>query len=82
MEIDRLIQQIRKFRRQGYAVEINEANDHAGCVAAPVIDASGHCIAAISVVVPEQRLGKATREKLIEAVRAAADGLSHRLGAP
>jgi DNA-binding IclR family transcriptional regulator len=82
MEIDRLIQQIRKFRRQGYAVEINEANDHAGCVAAPVIDASGHCIAAVSVVVPEQRLGKATREKLIEAVRAAADGLSHRLGAP
>jgi DNA-binding IclR family transcriptional regulator len=82
MEVEKLIQQIRKFRRQGYAVEINEANDHAGCVAAPVIDASGRCIAAISVVAPEQRLGKANRDKLIEAVRAAADGLSHRLGAP
>jgi IclR family KDG regulon transcriptional repressor len=82
MDVEKLIQQIRKFRRQGYAVEINEANDHAGCVAAPVIDATGRCIAAISVVAPEQRLGKANREKLIEAVRGAADGLSHRLGAP
>jgi DNA-binding IclR family transcriptional regulator len=82
MEVDKLIQQIRKFRKQGYAVEINEANDHAGCVAAPVIDATGRCIAAISAVAPEQRLGKASRDKLIEAVRAAAEGLSHRLGAP
>jgi DNA-binding IclR family transcriptional regulator len=82
MDADKLIQQIRKFRRQGYAVEINEANNHAGCVAAPVIDATGRCVAAISVVAPEQRLDKASRDKLIEAVRNAAEGLSHRLGAP
>jgi DNA-binding IclR family transcriptional regulator len=82
MDVEKLVQQIRKFRRQGYAVEINEANDHAGCVAAPVIDATGHCVAAISVVAPEQRLDRVSRDKLIEAVRNAADGLSHRLGAP
>jgi len=80
--VERLVQQIRKFRRQGYAVEINEANDHAGCVAAPVIDATGRCVAAISVVAPEQRLDRVSRDKLIEAVRNAAEGLSHRLGAP
>jgi len=82
MDVDKLVQQIRKFRRQGYAVEINEANDHAGCVAAPVIDATGHCVAAISVVAPEQRLDRVSRDKLIDAVRNAAEGLSHRLGAP
>jgi DNA-binding IclR family transcriptional regulator len=82
MDVEKLVQQIRRFRRQGYAVEINEANDHAGCVAAPVIDATGHCVAAISVVAPEQRLDRVSRDKLIDAVRNAAEGLSHRLGAP
>lgn len=76
------IQQVRRFRRQGYAMEVNETNEHAGCVAAPVIDASGRCVAAISIVAPEQRLGKANRESLISAVREAAGRLSGRLGAP
>jgi DNA-binding IclR family transcriptional regulator len=73
---------VRKFRRQGYAIEVNETNEHAGCVAAPVIDMSGRCVAAISIVAPEQRLGKANRETLIAAVRQAAGRLSSRLGAP
>ena len=54
--------QIRRFRRQGYATELNEANEHAGCVAAPVIDASGRCIAALSIVAPEQRMIKKNRD--------------------
>jgi len=81
-DLDQFVQQVRKMRKQGYATEVNETNEHAGCVAAPVIDASGRCVAAISVVAPEQRLGKANRDKLISAVRAAAERLSSRLGAP
>jgi DNA-binding IclR family transcriptional regulator len=77
--IDKLIAQIRRFRRRGYAIEINEANGHAGSVAAPIIDASGRCIAAISVVAPEQRLGRENRTHLIAAVCDAADRLSRRL---
>ena len=80
VDIEKLVQQIRRFRRQGYAVEINEANEHAGCVAAPVIDSSERCVAALSVVAPEQRLEKADRDRLIVAVRAAAGRLSQRLG--
>lgn len=76
----KLITQIRKFRKQGYATELNETNEHAGCVAAPVIDASGRCIAALSVVVPEQRLVKSNRDYLIERVVNAAEKLSRRLG--
>ncbi|WP_162913213.1 IclR family transcriptional regulator [Rhodospirillaceae bacterium SYSU D60014] len=79
-DIDDLVMQIRKFRKQGYAVELNEANEHAGCVAAPVIDATGDCVAAVSIVAPEQRLQKKQRETLIAAVKAAANKLSHRLG--
>lgn len=80
MDIDRLMAQIRKARRQGYATELNETNEHAGCVAAPVIDSSGRCVAALSVVAPEQRLNKANRDRLIIVVREAAEKLSRRLG--
>jgi DNA-binding IclR family transcriptional regulator len=80
LDIEKLIGQIRKARRQGYSTELNETNEHAGCVAAPVIDSSGRCIAALSVVAPEQRLNKANRDRLIVAVREAAEKLSHRLG--
>lgn len=81
-DVEQLAAQIRQFRAQGFGTEVNEVNDHAGCVAAPVLDASGHCVAAISVVAPEQRLGAGNRPKLIDAVRDAAARLSRRLGAP
>jgi DNA-binding IclR family transcriptional regulator len=80
-DVPKLIQQIRKFRKQGYATELNETNEHAGCVAAPVIDGSGRCVAAISVVAPEHRLGKQNRDELIRRVREASAKLSGRLGA-
>lgn len=80
LDVKKLVQQIRRFRKQGYATELNEANEHAGCVAAPVIDESGRCIAAVSIVAPEQRLAKDNRERLIAAVRDAASRLSRRLG--
>lgn len=81
-DVNLLIAQIRRARAHGYAVELNETNAHAGCVAAPVLDASGHCIAAISIVAPEQRLQRKQRETLIHAVKEHAGRLSHRLGAP
>ena len=79
-DVDSLMGEIRRFRKRGYGIEVNEANEHAGCVAAPVIDNSGRCIAAISIVVPEQRLAKGNREQLIAAVRQAAEKLTQRMG--
>lgn len=81
-DIDALVAQIRTFRAQGYGFELGESNAHAGCVAAPVTDGSGHCVAAISVVAPEQRLQAENRSFLIEATTEAARRLSRRLGAP
>jgi DNA-binding IclR family transcriptional regulator len=79
MDVQTVIEQVRAFRKQGYGLESNEANDHAGCVAAPVIDAQGRCVAAISVAVPEHRLAEPDRSMLIAAVTAAAERLSGRL---
>jgi DNA-binding IclR family transcriptional regulator len=78
---DELVRQIKRFRTQGFGFELNEANEHAGCVAAPVTDVSGKCVAAISIVAPEQRLQRRHRELLIAAVCRAAERLSRRLGA-
>jgi DNA-binding IclR family transcriptional regulator len=80
-EPEELVRQIKRFRAQGYGFELNEANEHAGCVAAPVTDASGRCVAAISIVAPKQRLQRPHRDMLIAAVRRAAEKLSRRLGA-
>jgi DNA-binding IclR family transcriptional regulator len=81
-DVNTLVAQIRRARTQGYAVELNETNAHAGCVAAPVLDAAGRCVAAISIVAPEQRMQRKQREALIQAVKEHASRLSHRLGAP
>ena len=70
-DVAKLIRQIRLFRRQGYGTEINEVNEHAGCVAAPVIDGNGRCVAAISIVAPEQRLDKSNLGALAKSVMAA-----------
>jgi len=80
-DVVELIKQIRLFRSRGYGIEIGEANEHAGCVAAPVLDRNGHCIAAISVAAPEFRLSEGERPAIIEAVCRAANRLSSRLGA-
>ena len=81
LDIAVLIKQIRMFRSSGYGIEIGEANEHAGCVAAPVLDRHGRCIAAISVAAPEFRLSDSERPAVIKAVCKAADRLSRRLGA-
>lgn len=81
-DVNTLVAQIRRARAQGYAVELNETNAHAGCVAAPVLDSSGRCVAAISIVAPEQRMQRKQRETLIAAVKEHAGRLSRRLGAP
>ncbi len=78
-DIPRLIAQIRRFRRLGHAFELNEANEHAGCVAAPVLDRSGKVIAALSVAAPEPRLTRAGRALLVAAVVRAAEELARRL---
>jgi DNA-binding IclR family transcriptional regulator len=79
-DVAALMAQVRAFRAQGWGWEVNEANEHAGCVAAPVIDGEGRCVAAISVVAPEQRVGGPDRDGLIAAVVEAAGALTRRIG--
>ena len=81
LDVGVLVKEVRQARKRGYATEVNETNEHAGCVAAPVYDGSGRCIAAISVVVPSARLTARHRSSLVAEVTGAASRLSRRLGA-
>jgi len=78
-DVDRLVAQIRAARKDGHAFEIGETNEHAGCVAAPVLGNAGHVIAALSLAAPEQRLNSPDRMMLVAAVRRAAAVLSAAL---
>jgi DNA-binding IclR family transcriptional regulator len=71
-DVDHLVMQIRDARTAGHAIEIGETNEHAGCVAAPVLDGEGKVIAALSLAAPEQRLNSPDRAMLVAAVRRAA----------
>ena len=80
-DVKKLIAQIRQFRDRAMRTEINETNEHAGCVAAPVIDGSALRRRA------QRRRARAApgsprpADYLIAAVRDAAQKLVARLGA-
>jgi DNA-binding IclR family transcriptional regulator len=78
----RYLQEVRRVRRLGYAVDDEEYLPGVRAVAAPVRDARGRVVATLTVVGSSARL---TRERLAEAARAVtaeAGELSRRLGAP
>jgi DNA-binding IclR family transcriptional regulator len=78
---DKLFEHLRAVGAQGYAVDIGEYEPGLCCVAAPVHDASGRVVAALSVSGPSFRMEpQALHTHLASAVVNAAEHLSQRLG--
>lgn len=78
----KLLEEVRTARIQGYAVDFEEYQQGLCCVAAPIQDAEGRVLAAISLAGPSFRLGEAqlhgaARDILVEG----AARLSRDLGA-
>lgn len=71
---------LERIRETGIGEDDRESNPEVCCVAAPVHDITGACVAAISVSVPQARMTPASRPMLIEAVRSGAAELSAALG--
>lgn len=69
-------------RARGWGEEFCESNDHVRCVAAPVFDRLGTCVAAMSISIPVLRWDEAVRSRYVELVRAGAAEMSRRLGGP
>jgi IclR family acetate operon transcriptional repressor len=79
---DRYFEELARVRRRGFAIDDQEYLPGVRAVSAPVYDARGRVVAALSVVGSSARL---TRDRLAgaaAAVSSAAAAISRRLGAP
>lgn len=79
-DIEKLHQQLTIIRRQGFAIDDEEFETGVRCVAAPVVDSTGTCIAAMSVSGPAERLTQARAEELGPVVSEIASRCSDLLG--
>jgi DNA-binding IclR family transcriptional regulator len=77
-----LARELAKVRRDGYAVGMEELEPGFVAIGAPVRNAHGRTVAAVSVGGPKARLGGARVRTVAARVRAAADRISRRLGDP
>ena len=69
------------IRRQGYAVDREEREVGVRCIAAPIFEMTGRCVAALSIAAPSSRLSlPVDASPLVPAVRGAAQAVSHSLG--
>ena len=75
-----LSNEIRKVKRQGYAVDDEETEVGGRCLGAPIFDKEGRIVAAISVIGPANRIKKGLFGKLSIQVRKAAAQASAALG--
>ncbi len=76
----RLRAEVAATRERGYALDYEESTPGLCCVAAPVYDATGCMVAAMSIAVPTMRFSDARRDELLNLVRMQARRLSTILG--
>ncbi|WP_273888099.1 IclR family transcriptional regulator [Rubrobacter naiadicus] len=67
-------------RERGYAVDDTESDEEVRCVAAPIFDGEGRCIAAMSVSAPAYRLPEERQAALGALVREYAGRVTHTYG--
>jgi DNA-binding IclR family transcriptional regulator len=77
-----LERELAKVRREGHAVGMEELEPGFIAIGAPVRNAHGRTVAAVSVGGPKARLGGTRLRTAIARVRKAADRISRRLGDP
>ncbi len=75
-----LVAELGRIQRLGYAVDNEEAELGARCVAAPVLDSSGYVAAGISVSGPTIRMSRARTTEIAGAIKRAALEISRHLG--
>jgi DNA-binding IclR family transcriptional regulator len=65
--------------RERLSIQISESDFSVSCVASPICDASGTCVATISIVLPEHKVLQ-DRERYTGAVKASAERIEATLG--
>lgn len=78
--VETVLQELEQVRQQGYAVDREEREIGVRCLAAPVRDATGRVVAALSLSAPAVRLPEGRLAELASDVLETAQMLSLRLG--
>jgi len=76
----KLHQELTRVRDLGYALDVAEEHDGVHCVAAPVLDARGYPVAALTTTGPSDRLTNDKLKPLGEMMKDYAQQISSRLG--
>jgi DNA-binding IclR family transcriptional regulator len=80
-EMPRLTEELNRIREQGFALDNEETFPGIRCVGAPIRDAGGKVIAAVSVTVPAQRMNDERVRELWRLVTGTARMISERVAA-
>ncbi|MFT3723317.1 MAG: IclR family transcriptional regulator [Hyphomonadaceae bacterium] len=80
VRISTWLERMRDYAKNGYAFDLEENEDRIRCVAAPIRDATGRIVAAISVSSAEQYMSDSRMRGLIPDVQETAGDISHALG--
>jgi DNA-binding IclR family transcriptional regulator len=80
-EMPRLIEELGRIREQGFALDNEETFPGIRCVGAPIRDAGGRVVAAVSVTVPVQRMSDERVRELWRLVTNTARMISERVAA-
>jgi len=77
----RFLEEMRKIRRNGYSLDMEEREEGVRCVAAPIFNMAGEAIAALSVSGPSNRLTQDyLNSRIIPLVKEYAAKITQRLG--
>jgi DNA-binding IclR family transcriptional regulator len=79
-DADQLRDELVAVRARGWAQSVNERENGVASIAAPVRDARGDVVAAISIGAPTTRFGAIPRRRFAAAIMEAGEAVSRRLG--
>jgi DNA-binding IclR family transcriptional regulator len=80
VSLSKWLGRMRDYAAAGYALDLEENEDHIRCVAAPVRDATSKIVGAISVSGAAQYMDDARMQDLAQEVRSIAQAISRALG--
>jgi DNA-binding IclR family transcriptional regulator len=78
--LESLLDDLRQIRERGWAHDNEEAADGLQCVASPILNGSGECVAAVSIAAPSQRMPECRLRQLGDVILEAALEISTLLG--
>ena len=80
LTISEALDDLRRTAKRGYAISVQEYEDHINAVAAPIFDAERHAIASIAIVGPSFRLSQERLPELGESICRMSETISHEVG--